>query len=503
MAIAPISPRGGFAGHVLKLVGGTTAAQVITLLTAPIISRLYAPEAFGTLSVFVALVGSIGVVVCLRYEFAILLPERHEEAANVAAVCLLATLLTSALTALALWLWGEWLLSLLKAPGLARYLWLMPLSLLIQGVIQTATYWTIRNKQFGRVSAARVSASTTTSAVPIALAGVGKAGTSALIGSWVAGILVSALVLASTTLRNSGLLFRNSIRRSAIRESISRYRKFPLVDSWSAFINTLSWQLPTLMLSAFFATTVVGYYSLANRIILLPLTLVGHAISQVFFQQGAELRTRPGALTHAVEMVFRRLVALGLLPALILTILGQELFIVVFGAAWAEAGLYTQILAPWMFFLVISSPLSNLFIILERQELLLIVQVLVFISRVIALLVGGRLGNVYLTLALWSISGAVIYGGLSMWNLRMAGVSLRSAGRVIVRFAGIGLVFGAALLGLKAWLGASIFLLIALVPLAAAYYLVAAREDPALRRWVSSLVGARISEGDDSSVGVN
>lgn len=54
----------------------------------------------------------------------------------------------------------------------------------------------------------------------------------------------------------------------------------------------------------------------------------------------------------------------------------------------------------------------------------MIVQVLVFISRVIALLVGGRLGNVYLTLALWSISGAVTDGGLSMWNLRM--VAFRS-----------------------------------------------------------------------------
>ncbi len=490
MAIGSTNPRGGFAGHVLKLVGGTTAAQVITLLTAPIISRLYAPEAFGTLSVFVALVGSVGVVVCLRYEFAILLPERNEEAANVAAVCLLATLLTSALTALALWLWGEWLLSLLKAPGLARYLWLIPLSLLIQGVIQTASYWTIRNKQFGRVSAARVSASTTTSAVPIALASVGKAGTSALISSWVAGITVSAIVLTSTTWRNSQSLFKSSIQRSLILQSISRYRKFPLVDSWSGFVNTLSWQLPALMLSAFFSTAVVGYYALANRIILLPMTLVGHAVSQVFFQQGAALRTDRAALSHAVEMVFRRLVALGLLPALILAVLGQEIFTVVFGATWSEAGVYTQILAPWMFFLVISSPLSNLFLILERQELLLIVQTLVFISRVMALLAGGWLGNIYLALALWSISGIAVYGSLSIWNLRMAHVSLRTAGSVIIRFGGIGLIFGLALLGLKRWLGASIFLLLALVPLAAAYYLVVARQDPALRRRVTSLGSA-------------
>lgn len=491
MAIAPTNPRGGFASHVLKLVGGTTAAQLITLVTAPIISRLYAPEAFGVLSVFVALIGTVSVVVCLRYEYAILLPERNEEAANVAAACMLAALLTSAMAGLVLWLWGDWLVGLLKAPELEPYLWLIPLSLLIQGAFQTASYWTIRGKQFGRISAAKVSASITTSAVPIVLAGVGKAGVGALISSWVAGTSVSAALVASTMLRDSGSVMKSSIHRSRVWGSISRYRKFPLVDSWSAFINTLSWQLPTLLLSAFFAPTVVGYYSLANRIILLPMTLVGHAISQVFLQRSAELRTNPSALANAVEMVFRRLIAVGLLPSLVLAVLGQELFVIVFGVDWAEAGVYAQILAPWMFFLVISSPLSNVFIVLERQELLLIVQILIFVTRVIALLAGGWIGNVYLALAVWSISGVAVYGGLSLWNLRLAGVSRHAVSRVIISFSGIGLVFAAALLGLKIWLGASISLLVALVPLVAAYYLVAAREDPGLQRWLRTRASTR------------
>ena len=43
--------------------------------------------------------------------------------------------------------------------------------------------------------------------------------------------------------------------------NLKRYRKFPLIDSWSSFINNLSWQLPSLMLLYFFSETVVGYYS--------------------------------------------------------------------------------------------------------------------------------------------------------------------------------------------------------------------------------------------------
>ena len=94
---------------------------------------------------------------------------------------------------------------------------------------------------------------------------------------------------------------------------------------------------------------------------MLPLTLVGSAIAQVFYQRTAELRSNVENLSRSVELVFRRLVAIGLFPAIVLGIAGPELFEIVFRSNWVEAGRYAQILSPWMFVLFISSPLSTLF----------------------------------------------------------------------------------------------------------------------------------------------
>ena len=60
------SQSSSFATDVLKLVTGTTLAQVITVLAAPVISRLYGPEAFGFLTLFTSITSIIGVVACMR-----------------------------------------------------------------------------------------------------------------------------------------------------------------------------------------------------------------------------------------------------------------------------------------------------------------------------------------------------------------------------------------------------------------------------------------------------
>ena len=110
-----------FTTDVLKLVTGTTFAQVITILASPLLTRLYGPEAFGFLALFTSITSIIGVIACMRYEMAIMLPKTDEEAANLLGLCLLCVTVVSALTVPALYFGGDALLSLLKAPGLGPY----------------------------------------------------------------------------------------------------------------------------------------------------------------------------------------------------------------------------------------------------------------------------------------------------------------------------------------------------------------------------------------------
>ena len=81
-------PSSSFATNVLKLVTGSVFAQGLGVLVVPIVTRLFAPEAFGVVALFASITGILGVVACLRYQLAIMLPKTDEDAANLLGVSL-------------------------------------------------------------------------------------------------------------------------------------------------------------------------------------------------------------------------------------------------------------------------------------------------------------------------------------------------------------------------------------------------------------------------------
>jgi len=494
MTAPTLNKRSSFFSNVLKLVSGTTLAQVITILTAPIISRLFAPQAFGVLNVFTSLIGIVSIVICLRYEYAIMLPEDDTDAVNIFALCLLIAFGISATAGVILLILGHSLVNLLKSPDFYAFLWLIPIGLLIQGFFAALNYWNSRTKHFGRLSIARVAASFTTSALPILLAFRGHANAASLIFSYLAGTFIFATVLGAQVLKGNGSLVIESIQRSRIITNIRRYRKFPLVDSWSSFLNNLSWQLPSLMLLYFFSATVVGYYSLSNRMIVLPMTLLGSAIAQVFYQRTAELRSDKEHLSKSVELVFRRLVAMGLFPAVVLGIAGPELFGIIFGANWIEAGRYAQILSPWMFILFISSPLSILFATLERQELALIVNSVILCTRFAALVIGGLTDNIYITLIIWSGTGVLVYGSLALGLLKLTHVPWASAFRTVLQYVLYAIIPALLLVAVTNQLASSPIWMVSLTAVVSlAYYAIVIVKDHSLQDYLLALLPQKTS----------
>jgi len=425
-----INKKSSFAIDVLKLVSGATLAQALSVLVTPVFSRLFSPEAFGTAAVFGSIVAIVGVVACLRYDAAIMLPKRDEEATNLLAVSLFFTLVVAVLSAASVLLVRESLVRLLNTPDLAPYLWLVPASVLANGGFVALNYWNSRTRHFGRLSIAKASRSFVMNGAQLGLGAAGQAHAGAMIGSSVLSSTIITTLLGGQTWRDDGRLLRQSINWQDMVAGIKRYRKFPLYSTWSALLNSVSWQLPFFLLSAFFSSTVAGYYALGTRLLRLPMNFIGNAIAQVFFQRAAEAKVE-GTLATVVESVFRRLVMVGLFPMLLLTFIGQDLFVVVFGDNWAEAGVYTQILSVWMFFQFISAPLFTLINVIEKQEYGLIFNILTFIARFVALWIGGSLGNVYIALILFAISGLVTYGGLALTLMAASGIPWSKSGRIL------------------------------------------------------------------------
>ncbi len=413
--------RTGFASDVFKLVSGTAVAQVIGILTAPLLSRLFAPEAFGIAALFTSVVAVIGVFTTMRYERAIMLPATDEEAANLVGVSLTITLIISALTAVLIWVAKDPLLRILNAPELAPYLPLTALGAFFSSVIVTLNYWHSRLKRFGRMSVVRITNSVVTTTTTIAVGYAGYVSGGSMIGARLTGQAVAMGVLGGQIWKADNGLFRSAINKEMMLSGIKRYRKFPFYTTWATLLNTVSWQLPTFLLSAYFSTEIVGFYSLGFRIVQLPMSLIGRSISQVFFQRTSEANHQ-GSLAALVESTFRQLTLLGLFPMILLSFIGADLFAVFFGPTWREAGIYLQILSPWAFVWFISSPLSFLGTVFEKQEFSLLINGMIFITRLISLIIGGMLGNVRLALFLFSASGILVYGYFVVWLMNLVDI---------------------------------------------------------------------------------
>jgi O-antigen/teichoic acid export membrane protein len=222
------------------------------------------------------------------------------------------------------------------------------------------------------------------------------------------------------------------------------------------------------------------------------MTLIGNAIGQVFFQRASEAQNANGNLADVVTPLYRRLVAFGLFPMLLLALLGRDVFMVILGPRWSEAGVYAQILSLWMFFAFVSSPLSTLFSVLERQEGALLLNGLILATRLIALGTGSVLGNARLALILFAMTGILVYGGLCVWILSACGVSRSQALGILLRYVGISLLIIAPLAGTKALLStAPLILLVGGAIACGVYGLVLMHEEPDVVAQLRRLVTAR------------
>lgn len=425
-----------FKGDILRLVSGTGIAQIIGLAAAPILTRLYAPEAFGAAALFASITGFFGVVVCMRYELSIVLPDNDREAANLLAVCFFTSVLITIFTIPIVVYASGPILNLIHMPDLAPYMWVIPIAVFMTGIFTAFEYWNTRTKHFARLSIARVTSQVSNTGGSLALGIAGHTVGGSLISASVVGQTVATTVLAGQIWRDNGRFILQSITWQEMWSGIKRHRNFPLYSSWAALINTASWQLPVLMLGAFFSPAVVGMYSLGFRLIQMPMSLIGGAISQVFLQRASEAKSSK-ELGRLVDMIFNRMLVGGLLPTMIIMVIGADLFAFIFGEKWREAGFYVQILAPWALVWFISSPLSSIYSIKEKQKNEFVIHCLIFVLRIVSIAIGGYYSSPRLAIVLFSLGGIVSYSYLLVQifkfsNMPVAGLFKRMAVHILM-----------------------------------------------------------------------
>lgn len=417
--------KGGFANDVLKLATGSIISQVIPILATPFLTRLYGPDTWGVLAVFVSITAIFNVIACLRYELAIMLPEKNEEASNLLVVSLLFPIIIALLIVPLFYFGQNVLIEILNAPGLTGYLWLVPVFVLIDGVYLALNYWNSRTRHYTRLAIARIITSVGTVAGKLGFGYTGHANAGTLMYATVAGQLVATTILGGQILKDDGKVIRKAVSWRAMREGMIRYRNFPIFSSWAALLNVISLQTPALLLSFYFSPLVVGFYALGNRMLTKPLKFIGNSIAQVFYQRAAAAFA-DGTISELAGKTARNLALVGSFPMVLIAVLGPDLFSLIFGRQWHDAGIYAQILVPWTMIVFISSPLSSLNSILEKQAIGLMFNIVQLATRILSLVVGGLTGNIFLGLVIFSFSGVMLSVLFLGYHLKLCGVNIRS-----------------------------------------------------------------------------
>lgn len=429
-AAEPPASRGqAFARSVLTLASGTAIAQLLLVLAVPALTRLYTPADYGALAVYSSTLTVLVVVASLRYEAAIPLPEDDQVAGSVLALTFVLLAAMAALVSVLVWLAGDAFIAAVKVPALRSYLWLIPLGFLGAGAYQALSSWAIRRRAFGRVARTKVSQSV---GQVVAQIGLG------VLGAGVPGLLIGDLIgraaggggLALLALRERP---HARVTRASLVAVAGRYRRFPLLTTWSGLFNIGSLQLPSILFAAGFGAAAAGFYALSFKMLVLPTMLVGQAVGQVFLSRAAPLAREPEQLRQLTERTALALFACGLPVFGAVALAGPQLFATVMGKEWEQAGRYAQVLAPWFVVWLVSNPLSGLLSVREWQGSALAFSGFELSLRLGALVVGVRHGSPMLAVALLSASGIVI-SVVSIARFLRAGHS--SIGRLVGPAAG-------------------------------------------------------------------
>ena len=357
-ALRRFLPPGSFKRNALTMIAGVVLAQGLVVLAAPVLTRLYTPDDFGICALFIAISAVMGVMVAWRYELAIMLPKEEEEAVSIVALSLTIIVGMAGLSLLGVAFFRGPIAELLDAPALSRWLWILPLSLLASGVYYTLIIWRSRRTEFKRLAVARISRSGAMATVQLAAGLISGAGPGGLVIGDVIGVVTAAGTL-SWSGSAVGMKPWLRIKKDRMLASFVRYRKFAIFSGPAGIFSQGAQYLPFIFLGYFFGSVTVGYFFLAQRVLGLPLAVIGQALSHVFYQRLSKEKMERGTSYMLLVRAFAVFMIVGIIGAVVLFPLLPYLFSRIFGTDWSEAGHFGQLLIPMVVTSLAVSPISQ------------------------------------------------------------------------------------------------------------------------------------------------
>ncbi|WP_298314773.1 lipopolysaccharide biosynthesis protein [uncultured Aquimarina sp.] len=407
-----LSLKSKFSRNIVTLVTGTAMAQAIPLALSPILTRLYTPEDFGILATYISIAAVATVLVSLKYDIAIIIPEKDEDSANITVLSIAIAGIVSTLIFLITFFFNIEIATFLsdkeeESKILAKWLYFVPFSVFFMGVFNAISFWFNRKTLYKRMAASKVINTSGMTGTQVT-AGFLKYTPIGLLAGFIAGRFFSVLFLIYKFRKDKNPIF-SKVSKNKMLLLLKRYKRFPYFTLPAEFTNVISNQLPIFIIGKYFGGVILGNYSLMERVLNAPISLLGRSVLDVFKQRASEDYVKMGNCRGIFVKTFKTLVLLSIFPSIVLFFLSPYIFGIVFGEEWRIAGEFAQIFSILFFFKFTASPLSYMFNIAEKQHYDMFWQIGLLIFAIISFVIGIQYNDVKVALICFVTSYSLMY----------------------------------------------------------------------------------------------
>lgn len=349
--------------NIATLITGTTVAQAVPILISPILTRLYSPKDFGTLTLYMSISSIFAVIATMRYELAIIQPQNDKDAKAIVIISFFNIFLLSIITLILVSIYNFFGFKIIDNENIRPWLYCIPLSIILIGTFNVSNYYLLRKKSFKSMSNAKMLQGISLSSLQVSFAFFKDIG---LILGLIFGQIISSLSIFFKAKKYWKKIETPSINQ--IKDNLKNYKVMPIYSAPGALADSLSQQSPVFFISHFFGELSTGLFGLISRILRLPSSLISASVSQVVYKKIIDdMNEGKKDITKFVFKSFLLLQIIYLPFVILIWFYGEDIFGLVFGPEWKEAGSFAKIIIIAVSIQFSVSPLSS---ILGLRELI-------------------------------------------------------------------------------------------------------------------------------------
>jgi O-antigen/teichoic acid export membrane protein len=358
------------------LLTGTVVAQIIPVVMQLFLRRVFSPEEFGAFSVYMSILGILSIIVTLRYEMAIVLPDDNADAANLLCLTIGLSFVFNFFLSFVIFLFHSPIIHLLNFPEkFGLFLYFLPLGVFLFSSYQAINYWLVRTKAFKASSINKVSRRTAEGVIQV-IFGIIKLPIGLVIADSF-GNLVNSISGVNQLFRKGIDLKHITINRIILLQK--KYIHFPKYNLLPAVLDTFTLAMPIFFINKIFSSQYAGFVDLTQLAIVAPLSIISATISQVLLQKISEKRNANQPILRNVINLSIFLFLISIIVLLVIQLWSTDLFRLVFGEKWIISGQIAKILVFSYTIRFIVSPISIIFIALEKIRVQAFWQVFYFL----------------------------------------------------------------------------------------------------------------------------